>query len=59
MAPSFSRAEAEPLCNFGRRRDEEQFFEIILNLDQWFRSRCYFKKKFIEGMMDQRHMPVI
>ena len=37
MAPSFSRAE--PLCNFGRRHHEEQFFEIILNLDQWFRRR--------------------
>ena len=33
------------LCNFGRSRYymyEEQFFEIILNLGQWFR-RCCFK----------------
>ena len=27
------------LCNFGRRHREEQFCEIIMNLDQWFR-RC-------------------
>ena len=30
------------LCNFGRRHHEEQFREIILNLDQWF-SRCRLK----------------
>ena len=30
------------LCNFGRRHHGEQFCEIILNLDQWFR-RCYLK----------------
>ena len=40
----------QPLCsvernylyNFGRRHHEEQFSEIILNLDQWFR-RCRLK----------------
>ena len=26
------------LCNFGRRQHEEQFCEIILNLDQLFRK---------------------
>ena len=31
------------LCNFGRSHHEEQFCEIILNLDQWFRSRCLIK----------------
>ena len=30
------------LCSFGRGYYEEQFCEIILNLDQWFR-RCLFK----------------
>ena len=29
------------LCNFGRRHHEEQFCEIILNLDQWFRKKCH------------------
>ena len=37
----------QPICsvewnNFGRRHHEEQFCEVILNLDQWFR-RCHFK----------------
>ena len=36
-------AEQNHLCEFGRRHHEEQFCEIILNLDQWFRRRCYFK----------------
>ena len=31
------------LCNFGRRYHEEQFCEIILNLDQWFRRKCRLK----------------
>ena len=31
------------LCNFGRGHREIQFCEIILNLDQWFRRRCYLK----------------
>ena len=30
------------LCNFCREYHVEQFCEIILNLDQWFR-RCHFK----------------
>ena len=29
------------LCNFGRGHHEEQFREIILNLDQWFRRYCF------------------
>ena len=28
------------MCNLSRRYHEEQFFEIILNLDQWFRRKC-------------------
>ena len=35
--------EQNHLCNFGRRRHEEQFCEIILNLYQWSRSRCRLK----------------
>ena len=35
--------EQDHLCNFERRQYEEQFFEIILNLDQWFRSRSCLK----------------
>ena len=31
------------LCNFGRGYQEEQFCEIILNLDQWFRRKCCLK----------------
>ena len=31
------------LCNFGRRHQEEQSCDIILNLDQWFRRRCCLK----------------
>ena len=31
------------MCNFGRGYLEEQFCEIISNLDQWFRRRCVLK----------------
>ena len=31
------------LCNFNRRHHEKQFFEIILNLDQWFKRKCRLK----------------
>ena len=27
------------MCNFGRRHHEEQFSEIIWNLDHWFSRR--------------------
>ena len=36
-------AEWNHLCNFGRRYHEEQFCEIILNFDQWFRRKCNLK----------------
>ena len=39
----FCSAEQNHLCNFGRGYHEEQFCEIILNLDQWFRRRCVLK----------------
>ena len=32
--------ERNRLCNFGSRHHGEQFCEIILNLDKWFRRRC-------------------
>ena len=35
--------ERNQLCNFGRRHHEEQFSEIILNLEQWVRGRCCLK----------------
>ena len=38
----FVSVDRNYLCNFGRRYYEEQFCEIILNLDQWFR-RCHLK----------------
>ena len=38
----FCLPEWNHLCNFGREYQEEQFCEIILNLDQWFR-RCLLK----------------
>ena len=30
-------------CNLSRRYHEEQFCEIILNLNQWFRRKCRLK----------------
>ena len=36
-------AEWNHLCNFRRRHHEEQFCEIILNLDHWLRRRCHLK----------------
>ena len=41
--PYFCSAEQNHLCNIGRRHHEEQFCEIILNFDQWFRRKCCFK----------------
>ena len=32
--------ELNHLCNFGRRHPEEQFSEVILKLDLWFRRCC-------------------
>ena len=37
-------------CNVGRRHHEEQFCEIILNLDQWFMRRCHLKD-FLSGAL--------
>ena len=46
----FCSAEHYHLCSFGRRYYEEQFFEIILNLGQWFRRRCHLKD-FLSGAL--------
>ena len=40
--------EQTRLCNSDRRHPEEQFWEVILNLDQWFR-RCRLKIFLIES----------
>ena len=40
MAPC--SAERNHLGNFGRWPYEEQFQEIILNLNKWFKSRCHY-----------------
>ena len=40
---AFCSVEQNHLCNVGRGYYEEQFCEIILNLDQWFRRRCLLK----------------
>ena len=42
----FCSAEQNHLCNFGRGCYEEQFCEIILNLDQWVRCTI---KYFLSG----------
>ena len=42
--PPFCSAKPYHLCNFGRGYHEEQFCEIILNLDQWIRRRWVLKK---------------
>ena len=39
----FCSAEWNHLCNIGSGYQEEQFCEIILNLDHWFRRRCLIK----------------
>ena len=36
-------AELNILINFGRWHHEEHFFDIILKLDQWFKTRGRFK----------------
>ena len=40
--------EQDHLCNFGRRHNEEQFCQIILNLIKWFRRRCRLKIFYLE-----------
>ena len=40
-------AEQNHLANFGIGHYNEQLCEIILNLDNWFRKACCFKKFLI------------
>ena len=47
--PPFCSVEMNHLCNFGRGYQEEQFCEIILNLDQCFR-RCHLND-FLSGAL--------
>ena len=44
-------AEHNHLCNFGRVHVEENFCEIILNLDQWFKG-CHLKTFLIYSSGD-------
>ena len=36
----FWSVEQNHLCHFGREHYEKQFYETILDLDQWFRRSC-------------------
>ena len=40
--------ELNHLCNFGSVQHKEQFCEVILNLNQWFR-RCHLKTFLIKS----------
>ena len=44
----FCTTECNHLCKFGKGYYQKQFFEIILNLGQWFRSR-FCLKYFLSG----------
>ena len=44
----FCSAKRNHLCNFGRWDHEEQFCEIILNLDKWFKRRRHLKISYLE-----------
>ena len=46
---TFGSAEQNHLCSFGRGCYKEQFCEIILNLDLWFRRCCL--KDFLSGAL--------
>ena len=39
----FCSEEQNHLCNYGRGCYKEQFCEIILNMDQWFRRSCLLR----------------
>ena len=45
----FSSMEPHHFCNLIRVYHEDHFYEIILNLDQWFR-RCPFKDLLSEAL---------
>ena len=43
LQPTFSAKIKKHLNICCKGHHEEHFFEIILNLDKWFRKRCCFK----------------
>ena len=47
-----SGGQQNRLCNFGREYHEEQFCEIILNLDQWFKRKCCLKDFLLFVLFD-------
>ena len=56
----FCSAKQKYLCNFSREYYEEQFCEIIFNLDQWFRRKCLLTIFFIwstDGTFVQQGRP--
>ena len=57
----FGSAEWNHLCNFGREHHEEHFYEIIFNLDQWFRRRCFkdFLSRALVALMFGRPEPFV
>ena len=57
----FCSAKQKYLCNYSREYYEEQFCEIIFNLDQWFRRKCLLKIFFIcstDGTFVQQGRPI-
>ena len=44
----FCSVERNHLFNFGRVYQEKLFYEIILNLEKWFRRRCLLKIFLLE-----------
>ena len=46
----FCSAECNHMCNFARWYYEKQICGIIMNLGQWFRSRCCLKE-FLSGAL--------
>ena len=51
--PSCS-VEWNHICNLERRLHGKHSCEAIWNLDQWFRRRCYLKKKFMDRQTDRQ-----
>ena len=45
LCQTFYSAEWNHMGNFGRGYYEKELHVIIFNLGQWFRRRCYSKKK--------------
>ena len=52
----FSQQSIIVFCNFGRGHYEEHLYEIILNLDRWFRS-CRLDISYLEALLFGRAEP--